>query len=280
MKLTLHETTLDRRAIELANVVFSPDKMRLTKERAAAVRQLCTAFQNGTPFFLTGDTGTGKTIYTKLFLAAQPDKKFVYYNMRHLFREYAAMKNPDEFILAFIQKTRYTALILDDVGSDEAVGAYGRANTILYDIIESRMESNHLTGIISNNTLSQILSRFGTDGQPDARLTSRLKKWETIIMPGDDNRGVFDILPFAQWPQTQLPADAELPATPCPEHLRESIYEKLGIIANKVVDAPPSKADELRKAFWGNSVKPWPINHSLTIFCTFNDAKMMQAWAN
>jgi DNA replication protein DnaC len=256
MKLTLHETTLDRRAIELANVVFSPDKMRLTKERAAAVRQLCTAFQNGTSFFLTGDTGTGKTIYTKLFLAAQPDKKFVYYNMRHLFREYAAMKNPDEFILAFIQKTRYTALILDDVGSDEAVGAYGRANTILYDIIESRMEGNHLTGIISNNTLSQILARFGTDGQPDARLTSRLKKWETIIMPGDDNRGVFDILPFAQWPQTQLPADAEPPAIPCPEHLRESIYEKLGIIANKVVDAPPSKADELRKAFWGNSVKP------------------------
>lgn len=255
MKLTLNEPTLDRRAIELAEVVFSPDKMRLTKERAAAVRQLCTAFQNGTPFFLTGDTGTGKTIYTRLFIAAQPEKKFVYYNMRHLFREYAAMKNPDEFILAFIQKTRYTPLILDDVGSDEAVGAFGRSNTILYDIIESRMESNHLTGIISNNTKTEILTRFSTNGEPDGRMASRLKKWETIIMPGDDHRGVYNILPFAQWPQTQLPKDEEAPAVPCPEHLRESIYEKLGIIASKVVDRPPSKAEEMRKAFWGNIEK-------------------------
>ena len=256
MKLTLHEKTLDRRAIELANVVFSPDKMRLTKERAAAVRQLCTAFQNGTPFFLTGDTGTGKTIYTKLFLAAQPEKQFVYYNMRHLFREYAAMKNPDEFILAFIQKTRYTALILDDVGSDEAVGAYGRANTILYDIIESRMESNHLTGIISNNTKTEILTRFSTNGEPDGRMASRLKKWETIIMPGDDLRGEVEVMPLAEWPKVVLPAEPEEQGVPCPDHLRAEIYEKLGIIANKVVDRPPSKAEEMRKAFWGNMQKP------------------------
>ena len=253
---TLTETTLDRRAIELANIVFQPNKMVLTKERAAAVRKLCTAFDTNKSFFLTGDTGTGKTIYTRLFLAAQPEKQFTFYNMRHLFREYAAMKNPDEFILAFIQKTRYTALILDDVGSDEAVGAYGRANTILYDIIESRMDGNHLTGIISNNTKTEILTRFSTNGEPDGRMASRLKKWETIIMPGDDNRGVFDILPFAQWPQTELPADAEPPAVPCPEHLRESIYEKLGIIANKVVDRPPSKADEMRSAFWGKYTPP------------------------
>jgi hypothetical protein len=30
----------------------------------------------------------------------------------------------------------------------------------------------------------------------------------------------------------------------------------------------------------GKGVKPWPINHSLTLLCTFNDAKMMQKWAN
>lgn len=256
MKLTLTEKTLDRRAIELAAVVFKPHRMKLTPERGAAIRKLCTAFENGTSFFLTGDTGTGKTIYTKLFVAAQPEKKFVHYNMRHLFREYAAMKNPDEFLLSFIQKTKYQPLILDDVGSDEAVGAFGRTNTILYDIIESRMEGKHLTGIISNNTKNEILTRFSTNGEPDLRMASRLKKWETIIMPGQDHRGVYEILPFSQWPEVTLPAEAEAPAVPCPEHLRESIYEKLGIIANKVVDRPPSKAEEMRKAFWGDFQKP------------------------
>jgi DNA replication protein DnaC len=253
---TLTEKTLDRRAIELASIVFQPNKMVLTKERAAAVRKLCTAFDTNKSFFLTGDTGTGKTIYTRLFLAAQPEKQFTFYNMRHLFREYAAMKNPDEFILAFIHKTKYGHLILDDVGADEAVGAFGRQNTILYDIIESRMDSKFITGIISNNTLSQILARFGTDGQPDARLMSRFKKWETIIMPGDDLRGEVEVMPLAEWPKVILPAEPEEQGVPCPDHLRAEIYEKLGIIANRVVEAPPSKADEMRNAFWGDIKRP------------------------
>lgn len=75
-------------------------------------------------------------------------------------------------------------------------------------------------------------------------------------MPGDDLRGEAEVMPLAEWPKVVLPAEAEDLGVPCPDHLRAEIYEKLGIIANRVVEAPPSKADEMRKAFWGNIKRP------------------------
>ena len=67
-------------------------------------------------------------------------------------------------------------------------------------------------------------------------------------------KAVFDILPFAQWPQTELPADAEPPAVPCPEHLRESIYEKLGIPSDLIAQAPDGRPVRLVE---GHPIKEW-----------------------
>ena len=151
-----------------------------------SVAKLRQCIQSPFDVMLTGKPGTGKThlataVLKQIIDNGTPQCYFVSIPVMVMQINEAYRDDIGQSPQSIINRmSSYKVIVLDDLGAEKATE---NVKTVVYQIINDRLERQHPTIITTNCGIGDIASNY------NERIASRLKSYTVLTLAGKDNRG-------------------------------------------------------------------------------------------